>query len=124
MGLPVVQPYRTKGKQTQPVVTALQNVMLVKEENDSLPVNTRKQRTAFPPNYVHSLDSTHMMLTALQCHEAGMRDLSSCCSSVPSSCYAALNHRLTPVLFCDARQASRTRRCTTATGRTPRRWTR
>jgi DNA-directed RNA polymerase len=77
MGLPVVQPYRTKGKQTQTVVTALQNVMLVKEENDSLPVNTRKQRTAFPPNYVHSLDSTHMMLTALQCHEAGMRDLSS-----------------------------------------------
>lgn len=72
MGLPVVQPYRTKGKQTQTVVTALQNVMLVKEENDSLPVNTRKQRTAFPPNYVHSLDSTHMMLTALQCHEAGL----------------------------------------------------
>jgi DNA-directed RNA polymerase len=81
MGLPVVQPYRTKGKQTQTVVTALQNVMLVKEENDSLPVNTRKQRTAFPPNYVHSLDSTHMMLTALQCHEAGMRDLSSSSSS-------------------------------------------
>lgn len=123
MGLPVVQPYRTKGKQTQTVVTALQNVMLVKEENDSLPVNTRKQRTAFPPNYVHSLDSTHMMLTALQCHEAGMRDL-LLLLAVSSSCYVARkDDRLVLTLFlvCDARQASRTRRCTTATGRTPRR---
>jgi len=29
-----------------------------------LPVNKNKQKSAFPPNYVHSLDSTHMMYTA------------------------------------------------------------
>ena len=30
----------------------------------------RKQMNAMPPNYIHSLDSTHMMLTALHCqHE-------------------------------------------------------
>jgi DNA-directed RNA polymerase len=28
-----------------------------------------KQKNAFPPNYIHSLDSTHMMLTALYCQK-------------------------------------------------------
>lgn len=31
-----------------------------------------KQRNAFPPNFVHSLDSTHMMLTAQFCEQAGL----------------------------------------------------
>lgn len=31
------------------------------------PVNSQKQASAFPPNFVHSLDATHMMLTALEC---------------------------------------------------------
>ena len=31
-----------------------------------------RQRSAFPPNFVHSLDSSHMMMTALACHEAGL----------------------------------------------------
>jgi hypothetical protein len=26
-----------------------------------------RQRSAFPPNYIHSIDSTHMMMTALAC---------------------------------------------------------
>ncbi|CAF5188863.1 unnamed protein product, partial [Rotaria magnacalcarata] len=34
--------------------------------------NTTKQKNAFPPNYVHSLDSTHMMMTALQCARNGI----------------------------------------------------
>lgn len=29
--------------------------------------DTVKQKNAFPPNFIHSLDSTHMMLTALHC---------------------------------------------------------
>lgn len=32
----------------------------------------RRQRTAFPPNFVHSLDGSHMMMTAVACQEAGM----------------------------------------------------
>lgn len=32
--------------------------------NPQLPVDKVRQRSAFPPNYVHSLDSTHMMYTA------------------------------------------------------------
>ena len=31
------------------------------------PPNVREQKMAMPPNFVHSLDSTHMMLTALHC---------------------------------------------------------
>lgn len=30
-------------------------------------VNSVKQASAFPPNFIHSLDATHMMLTALEC---------------------------------------------------------
>lgn len=30
------------------------------------------QVLAFPPNYIHSLDSSHMMMTALACQEAGL----------------------------------------------------
>lgn len=31
-----------------------------------------KQKNALPPNFIHSLDSTHMMLTSLYCHHAGI----------------------------------------------------
>lgn len=34
--------------------------------------NTMKQKNGFPPNFIHSLDSSHMMLTALSCHRAGL----------------------------------------------------
>ena len=34
--------------------------------------NPVKQRNAFPPNFIHSLDSCHMMLTALHCLRAGV----------------------------------------------------
>ncbi|XP_035269170.1 DNA-directed RNA polymerase, mitochondrial [Anguilla anguilla] len=34
--------------------------------------DTVKQKNAFPPNFIHSLDSTHMMLTALYCYRAGL----------------------------------------------------
>lgn len=30
--------------------------------------DTIKQRNAFAPNFIHSLDSTHMMLTSLHCN--------------------------------------------------------
>jgi DNA-directed RNA polymerase len=29
--------------------------------------DSRSQASAFPPNFIHSLDATHMMLTALAC---------------------------------------------------------
>ncbi|XP_030754172.1 DNA-directed RNA polymerase, mitochondrial-like [Sitophilus oryzae] len=34
--------------------------------------NVVKQKNAFPPNFIHSLDSSHMMLTSLHCERAGV----------------------------------------------------
>jgi len=53
------------------VKTVLQTVTLLKGLSD-MPVSKKKQRSAFPPNYIHSLDSTHMMMTALGCDEKGI----------------------------------------------------
>ncbi|GAM24151.1 hypothetical protein SAMD00019534_073260 [Acytostelium subglobosum LB1] len=64
LGLPVVQPYRKGGKQR---VRTLVLDFQMTDDDDSLPVDSRKQRSAFPPNFIHSLDSTHMFLTAIQC---------------------------------------------------------
>ncbi|KAL3427294.1 DNA-directed RNA mitochondrial polymerase [Phlyctema vagabunda] len=67
--MPVVQPYRTaKGRV---VVTNLQRVSLA-EPHLSEPVSKRKQLQAFPPNFIHSLDATHMILSALECDERGL----------------------------------------------------
>ncbi|KAG6471691.1 hypothetical protein ZIOFF_069137 [Zingiber officinale] len=67
LGLPVVQPYRALG--TQLVRTSLQVVSLQKETDK---VMVKRQRTAFPPNFVHSLDGSHMMMTAVACKRAGL----------------------------------------------------
>ena len=34
---------------------------------EDLPVAVQRQKSAFPPNYVHSLDSSHMLMTAKAC---------------------------------------------------------
>lgn len=64
--MPVVQPYR-KGN-TKEIRTCLQAVVYSMEDQTD-PVNSRKQLQAFPPNFIHSLDASHMMLSALRCHE-------------------------------------------------------
>lgn len=38
--------------------------------------DTLKQKNAFPPNFIHSLDSCHMMLTSLHCEQAGITFMS------------------------------------------------
>ncbi|KAI9092039.1 hypothetical protein K1719_027974 [Acacia pycnantha] len=67
LGLPVVQPYRHLGR--QPVKTTLQ-ILTLQRETDKIMV--KRQRTAFPPNFVHSLDGSHMMMTAVACKKAGL----------------------------------------------------
>lgn len=37
-----------------------------------LKVMIKRQRTAFPPNFVHSLDGSHMMMTAIACKKEGL----------------------------------------------------
>ncbi|MCO5547470.1 hypothetical protein L7F22_000920 [Adiantum nelumboides] len=58
LGLPVVQP------------TSLQCLALTHSNDTNIVV--RRQKSAFPPNFVHSLDSTHMMMTAIACSKAGL----------------------------------------------------
>ncbi|PRQ40537.1 putative DNA-directed RNA polymerase [Rosa chinensis] len=67
LGLPVVQPYRQLGRHL--IKTSLQ-VLTLQRETDKVMV--KRQRTAFPPNFVHSLDGSHMMMTALACKKAGL----------------------------------------------------
>ena len=68
LGMPVIQPYRRDRKFV--VKTLLQAITLA-EHSDHLPVSGQKQRSAFPPNYVHSLDATHMIMTSLKMKERG-----------------------------------------------------
>ncbi|KAH9299048.1 hypothetical protein KI387_017906, partial [Taxus chinensis] len=35
-------------------------------------VMINRQKSAFPPNFVHSLDGSHMMMTAIACNAAGL----------------------------------------------------
>jgi DNA-directed RNA polymerase len=69
IGLPVVQPYR-KGAKKQ-IMTSLQTVYIT-DPHQMTEVAPMKQATAFPPNYIHSLDATHMLLTAVGCNNAGV----------------------------------------------------
>lgn len=62
LGLPINQPYRQPQKRQ--VQTTLQTVFMY-DPNIPARVDSRGQTTAFPPNFVHSLDATHMMMTAL-----------------------------------------------------------
>jgi DNA-directed RNA polymerase len=57
LAMPVVQPY-----------------VYAKIAGDAcyLKPQANKQMNSFPPNYIHSLDATHMMLTALHTHRLGM----------------------------------------------------
>jgi DNA-directed RNA polymerase len=66
LGLPVVQPYRKEAKKQ--VMTSLQTVY-ISDPNVQTEVSPQKQATAFPPNYIHSLDATHMLLTAAKCNQ-------------------------------------------------------
>lgn len=69
LGLPVVQPYRSR--KTAVVLTRLQRLNL-NESGSGDTVSARKQLQAFPPNFIHSLDATHMMLSANACNKAGL----------------------------------------------------
>lgn len=65
LGLPVAQPYQKSVKSK-----------FNRSSHDSVMPDVNKQRNAFPPNYVHSLDSSHMMLTSLYCDKAGIQFVS------------------------------------------------
>jgi DNA-directed RNA polymerase, mitochondrial len=70
LGFPIAQPYRAH--QVVQLKTSIQSVTIhVKDENLS-PVRVSKQVAGFPPNFIHSLDACHMLLTAMACYESGL----------------------------------------------------
>lgn len=67
LGLPIVQPYsRTKVRVN--IKKMDENFIIDSNKNP----NSMKQRNAFPPNYIHSLDACHMMLTSVNCEKRGL----------------------------------------------------
>ncbi|XP_074491779.1 DNA-directed RNA polymerase, mitochondrial isoform X1 [Sebastes fasciatus] len=70
LGLPVIQPYHRKRNQV--LKSTMQHINLQITHDAKERPDTVKQKNAFPPNFIHSLDSTHMMLTALHCYSAGL----------------------------------------------------
>ncbi|XP_072382845.1 DNA-directed RNA polymerase, mitochondrial [Diabrotica undecimpunctata] len=68
LGLPIVQPYFKYRKISTSSSTSYDNYIMDKYEKP----NVMKQKNAFPPNFIHSLDSSHMMLTSLHCERAGI----------------------------------------------------
>lgn len=68
LGLPISQPYRSN---TKALIRTVANSIAM-EAFDSLPVARQKQKSALPPNFVHSLDATHLMMTAIECNRRGL----------------------------------------------------
>ncbi|KTG40928.1 hypothetical protein cypCar_00016499, partial [Cyprinus carpio] len=70
LGLPIVQPYHRIKNQT--LKSSMQNLSIHISHDANEKPDSMKQKNAFPPNFIHSLDSTHMMLTSLHCYRAGL----------------------------------------------------
>ena len=68
IGFPVIQPYHKR--HDVHLKTAVQTITLTCP--DSTRIDAHKQAAGFPPNYVHSLDASHMFLTALRCAKQGI----------------------------------------------------
>ncbi len=70
LGLPCVQPYKSQSSKN--IISTVIQSLSISESLDDQPVNKQKQNSAFPPNFVHSLDSTHMMYTSIECQKVNI----------------------------------------------------
>jgi len=67
--LPVVQPYRSNKRK---IIPTKLSKLAIREPGTTDPVSKRKQLQGFPPNFIHSLDASHMMLSANKCSQKGI----------------------------------------------------
>ena len=65
--MPCIQPYR-RITETDVVKTVNWGITIA-TDYENQPVNEKKQGSAFPPNFIHSLDSSHMMYTCLRANK-------------------------------------------------------
>uniref|UniRef100_A0A8I3RYM2 DNA-directed RNA polymerase n=1 Tax=Canis lupus familiaris TaxID=9615 RepID=A0A8I3RYM2_CANLF len=66
LGIPIIQPYHRDSKVM--IGGGIQSLTFSNSGDTTQKPNTLKQKNGFPPNFIHSLDSSHMMLTALHCY--------------------------------------------------------
>lgn len=77
LGLPIIQPYHKPIAMKSPIsygdrISAEFRTIFEMHQRP----NVMKQKNGFPPNFIHSLDSSHMMLTAIFCQKAGIQFVS------------------------------------------------
>jgi len=65
----LIQILKEREKNVEPSGSWISNLVVLL----LLQVMVKRQRTAFPPNFVHSLDGSHMMMTAVACKKAGLK---------------------------------------------------
>ncbi|XP_061833867.1 DNA-directed RNA polymerase, mitochondrial [Nerophis lumbriciformis] len=70
LGLPIIQPYHRARRLV--LKSTIQQLNIPINHDTKQKPDTMKQKNAFPPNFIHSLDSTHMMLTALHSYSYGL----------------------------------------------------
>lgn len=70
-GFPIVHEYREC--KARKIVTQGHSLLLY-DENNTLTLKKRKQANAMAPNFVHSLDAAHMMLTVNRLYQAGLQN--------------------------------------------------
>ena len=70
IGLPVVQPYSKPSTRTR--TTIIGTLSLVDGDDPAAGTDVGRHVMALPPNYVHSVDASHMLMTAAACREAGL----------------------------------------------------
>eukprot|EP00040_Diaphanoeca_grandis_P025228 m.139507 g.139507 ORF g.139507 m.139507 type:complete len:1261 (-) comp30063_c0_seq1:315-4097(-) len=71
LNFPVIQPYHKKPKTY--MQGSQDSIMVLESARKKLEPIPSKHKAAFPPNFVHSLDSSHLMKTAIACNENGVR---------------------------------------------------
>ncbi|KAK2507039.1 hypothetical protein MC885_017042 [Smutsia gigantea] len=71
LGIPIIQPYH-RDCRYKVVGGSMQSLTFSSSSDSCQKPNALKQKNGFPPNFIHSLDSSHMMLTALHCYRKGL----------------------------------------------------
>lgn len=75
LGLPVLQDARLlRGKLVKAIFAGQRKRLLLNVETSK--IDARAQKSGVAPNFVHSLDATHLMMTVNDAVEAGLRDFS------------------------------------------------
>lgn len=77
LGFPVIQPYsRVVHKVDKNISLDMTNMFKIGNKSNKkeveVRINTMKNKNGFAPNFVHSLDSSHMMLTSLKLWSQGI----------------------------------------------------